>query len=66
MTRPTFCRGTGQPSEKCDCLRCRPVLQERAIRTIQWEAKCLLETGRPLRQAPYSIQARNRRRSEGK
>lgn len=25
MTRPTFCRGTGQPSEKCDCLRCRPM-----------------------------------------
>ncbi len=21
MTRPTFCHGTGQPSEKCDCLR---------------------------------------------
>lgn len=30
MTRPTFCRGTGQPSEKCDCLRCRPALQEQA------------------------------------
>lgn len=25
MTRPTFCRGTGQPYEKCECLRCRPV-----------------------------------------
>lgn len=26
MTRPTFCRGTGKDSEKCDCLRCRPSL----------------------------------------
>lgn len=25
MTRPTFCRGTGRPSDKCDCLRCTPV-----------------------------------------
>lgn len=22
MTRPTYCRGTGQPTDKCDCLRC--------------------------------------------
>lgn len=31
MTRHTFCRGTGQPSEKCDCLRCRPALTKVAV-----------------------------------
>ena len=27
---PTFCRGTGRPINECECLRCRPVLQEQA------------------------------------
>lgn len=29
MTRPTFCRGTGRTTDKCDCLRCPTPLQIR-------------------------------------
>lgn len=27
MTRPTYCRGTGLPTDECDCLRCPSPLQ---------------------------------------
>lgn len=28
MSRPTFCRGTGRPTNECDCLRCRPLTEK--------------------------------------
>lgn len=61
MTRPTFCRGTGQPSEKCDYLRCRSECYSEPLMA----ANCTTdETCRPLWQVPYSVHARNRRVSE--